>query len=613
MMTTVPTSANAHPISKLKEEKLIPLINVTRKLSSCDLYQQLKVLPHLARIFQSDEVSFSLMDIIVAGLCQSDIYEKIPSALCDEINSILPSDKELNLRDSVFESRLVEEQDPNEEVQTIKKNKKLPMTLLRIPTDVHCHIFHYLKFYELANVQTVCRAICIAARNPSAVHSMTLTPRFAEKVPFQNEYYSQPKKLKIWDDGSYSVPNPLIGNAKWGNHVKDLEIFNYDRIADMVFRKLERCKLFWSPNLLLNGSILCYHSLKELTLREIELTEDIIDQIQKFQTLEKLSLIHPDRNSDRLRYSDSIILPKLKLLSYAIPDDGFHEFQRFLIGSKPETVIEINAEEFTGHGDDNVSQTGMQIPNMSPIRQCNVICNTHSCFAETMGQWLLGAPLSTFKLFDEINVSIIEEIGYRNLNSQYMSSLIAMFQHCNQSKLDIMCAPLNLSDCDMSSVVNAISNAPFGTFTEIKMKMEFNLMSDCQRDDSQRYVEYLLDSLGDVERDEDIVRSIVMESADEADKWLEPWLLLDEEWMRQHGLERLVIDFNCDMQTDYYKLLRQMGFSMADKLSRFERIYSAMIDKLVSERVGRWNTRHKHCIVATKDQKGYSFTIAVQI
>lgn len=245
-MKTVPSPDNAYFISKFQEEKLIPLINITRKLLSCNLLHQLTLLPLLARIFQSDDVSFSLMDIVVAGLCQSNVYEKIPIALYHKINSILPLDKELNLRDSVFETRLVEEEDRNEDEQTTKKKKKLPMTLLRIPADLQCHIFQYLRFNELAKVQKLCRAICIAARNPSAIYLMTFHPRLAKKVQFQQECYSRPKKLMIqssWMTNAYLETEPIVGNTKWGNHVIDLEISKYDRSADMVFRKLERCKI----------------------------------------------------------------------------------------------------------------------------------------------------------------------------------------------------------------------------------------------------------------------------------------------------------------------------------------------------------------------------------
>ena len=602
---TVPSSDNAYFVSKFKEETLIPLLGVTRKLSSCNLHHQLKLLPHLARIFQSDEAPFSLMDIIVTGLCQSDVSDEIPVALYDEINSILPSDKELNLKDSVFESRLVEEQDQNEDGQAIKKMKKLPLTLLRIPADLQCHIFHYLHLNELANVQKLCRAMCIAARNPSAIYSVKFNPQLAKTVQFQNEFFSRPKKLMIRPSvvDVRLLANPIIGNEKWGDHVIDLEITKYDRSEDMVFLKLQKCKISLSPTILLNGSISSYHSLKELTLEQIMLTEDMINEIQKLQNLEKLSLIHPSSNPDRLQHSDPISLPKLKLLSYAIPAYGFREFQRFLICSKPETVIEIDAEAFYI---DSVPHKGIRIPNMSPIHRCNVVCNNDSSymFAEAMREWLHVAPSSTFKLFNEINVTIRQESAIFRIDSECISSLIAIFQHANRSKLDIMCSPDKVTDCDVESVVNAIPNAPFGTFTEIKMKMEFNLF------------QYLVESLEDEwnsEKYPKIIRRIVMESVDDAQKWMEPWLLFNEQRIKAIGLQKLNIEFQCNLKPDYAVIMDDVEWLevLRTKAVRFEPIINGTIDIILKEVVARWGNNGRQCISVATGKTGYTVKLSL--
>ena len=610
--TTVPSPDNAYFISKFKEEKLIPLITVTRKLSSCDLHHQLKVLPHLARIFQSYEVPVPWMENIVKELCQSDVYKEIPTALYDQINSILPSDEELNLRDSVHESRLVvEEEDQSEDGQSIKKKKKLPMTLLRIPTDLQCHMFHYLLLNELANVQKVCRAMCIAARNPSAIYSMQFNPRLAKKVQFQKECFSRPKKLMIHpserEDAQSDTP-PIIGNEKWGNHVIDLDISGYDKSADMVFRKLERCKITYSPTILLNGSISSYHTLKELTLNQMMLTEDIINAIRKFQNLEKLSLIHPSPDPDGLQRSDPISLPKLKLLSYEILGDGFREFQRFLIGSKPETVIEINATEFD---DDSVPQTGVQIPNMSPIHHCSVVCHNSSYlyFADSVREWLKVAPSSTFRLFDQINVSVSDEYEYFNIDPEYISSLISIFQHCHRSKLDVMCAPWTLTNCNVKSVVDAILNAPFGTFSEIIMKMQFDLLSGCHRNEDQLYMMYLRDSLDkarSVEHGRKIAHKVLMESVDDAEKWMEPWLLFNEQRMKKIGLQKLNVKFKCDLKPDYgwpaeLKEMRKMS----------GRFINEMINRVLEERVARWDKCGRQCISVAKHGQEFEVTLSL--
>ena len=160
-------------MASFKEEKLTPLIHVIRKLESCDADQRVKVLLRLPHIFQSHGKLELFQNIMVRGLCEGNVYDNIPTSLYEEMQSILPKDKDLDLKDSVYESRLVEtpeDSDEDHKAKKEKKKKKLPLSLLRIPTDLQCHLFHHLNITDLSRMQRVCRALCIAARNPLSLY-----------------------------------------------------------------------------------------------------------------------------------------------------------------------------------------------------------------------------------------------------------------------------------------------------------------------------------------------------------------------------------------------------------------------------------------------------------
>ena len=609
-------------VSKFKEEKLISLLRLTRKLSSCKFHQHMKVMQQLAAVFQSDEVPFSLMDILITGLCQRRVYEAIPKTLYDEIDSILPSDKELNLKDSVFESRLVEEQEDVNygDGQLPEKKKELSMTLLRVPTDLQCHLFHFLHFKDLTNVQTACRALCIAARNPSAVLSLKFNPRLAKMGQFQNECYSRPRMLTIGPLNRLIVSHQLsyIGNEKWGNNVVDLRIRYYDADIDLTFPKLEKCEIARYPHALLNGTIASYHTLRELTLENITLTEDIIDRIRKFEDLEKLYLedLSPRLITDEERYLEPIILPRLTLFSYQIPNDGFREFQRFLVGSNPDTVFEIDADLFY-HQNDTSFASELPISKMSPIKELNVFGSRHQFF-KAMTLWLRNAPSADFKLFTQMNVKIVTEIEDCSLDD-IVSPLITVCQYVNKSKLELECRSLRkyLSH-DMDEVVNRILKAPLGTFAEIKMEMRFDLFRNCWRNEDELYIEYLLDKLNQEESpkmDRKIVRSVVMRSIEDAETWMEPWLLFTEERMKQIGLEKLDVEFTCDLKPDYELSMESGSWSVerTANAERFEPVFMEIIGELLNDKVNYWNERGRQRISSTKEEQMYKVILALQV
>ena len=574
----------------------------------------MQVLQQLARIFQSDEMSFSLMDILITGFCQRDIYEKIPDALYGEIDSILPSDKQLNLKDSVFESRLVEEEDDRDKSrQTLKNKKQPPMSLLRIPSDLQCHLFAYLHFKELANVQNVCRALCIAARNPSAVYALECNFQWSKKCPFQNECFSRPRMLNIRSCNRLEEDCfTFIGNEKWGHHVVDLRIMRYSGIIDVKFQKLKKCEIVRYPSALLSGSITCYHTLHQLTLVNIKLTDDVVDQIQKFDNLEKLYL-RDLYNVDRLEHAAPISLPKLKLFSYQIPSHGFRVFQRFLIGSNPETVFHINAGRFGRYPADSISE--FPITQLPAIKQLNISGNDQYFF-EAMSLWLRGSQISGTKVFGQVNVIIDGQFNDRNLTVM-LPPLITVLQYSNKSKLDLDVDPLcSITSCNMGEVVNHILNAPFGTFNEIRMEIIFPLLDGCQRDEDELYIKYLLDKL-DAEKNsdqqQDIVHNVVTESIDNAEKWIEPWMLFNQERMKQIGLEKLDITFGCNLKLGWDPVCLWDDHDAWDaKVKLFEANFNEMIKELMKAKVEQWNGCGRDGVTAANGSKDFAVTLFLE-
>ena len=625
-------------MAEFQEEKLIPLINVTRKLSLCNIDHQLQLLPQLARAFDTDKSPCSLMDIIAAGLCRRNIYEKIPAALYDQIQSILPSEKQLNLKDSVYESRLVETvDDRNENESAIKKKKKLPITLLRIPTDLQCHLFHYLQYKDLMEVQKVCRALCIAARNPSAVYLLQINPRFPELHHFHQEWFSRPKVLSLdrrhmmdfdhylnFDAIEAAPAKPMIGNAKWGESVVEFRIPDSSEDIDLrnfvPFRKLKKCSIFWSTSTLLNAQIASYHTLKHLSLFAITISEEVIHEIQKFHNLEELFLngtrSNPDQ-ADVLQCSDPISLPKLRKLFHRIGNHDFRYFQRILIGSNPETVFDINAAAFTDYA--SVSESELAIPERTHIRQL-ILRHKGDDLLTAMNKWLCRAKPSNFKIFDNITALCLADYDHYDMKT-IIHSVIGLFQHSNRSKLRFDCVPHDLSYHDGGEAVEKILNAPFGTFTEIEVYIDFELFIGNQRDHNQYYIGYLLncmddeDLIEDAERDQETVRNVILESTNDAEKWMEPWLVFDEKRMKQIGLQKLGIELHFNLQHSYsvYRTSDAWSFNAASKTCRCDRAFAKVRSDCSKERVGYWNAIGQQNIHTKidKDENGYTVQFCV--
>ena len=113
-------------------EKIIPLIHISRKLIACDSRQQLAVLQQLPQIFESHQLVSVLTGIIFSGICNRDFYDKIPAVLYHEIEAVLPEHNQLDVKDSIYESQLVDtsEDTEDDEQSANQKKKRLPLTLL---------------------------------------------------------------------------------------------------------------------------------------------------------------------------------------------------------------------------------------------------------------------------------------------------------------------------------------------------------------------------------------------------------------------------------------------------------------------------------------------------
>ena len=603
-------------MAQFKEEKLIPLINVTRRLLSCDLEQQFYVLQKLARIFDSHQVSLSLMDIIVTGLFNPKILERIPRNMYKEIQSALPSDKQLNLKDSVYESRLVDEhEDQDEEGRLIKKKKKLPMTLLRIPSDLQCHLFQFLRSSDLMQIQKVCRALFFEARNPNALYSLKVYNKCSTMNQYIKECYSRPTTLSIFSS------KPFIGNAKWGESVVDMTVSSSNTqpitLRNFVpFRKLQKCSVFVTLSPLLNGRIASYHTLRDLSLSGILLTEDVIDQIRKFQNLQHLSLRSISQSNanppdDHLQHSDPISLPNLKTFSWTMERHDFRNLQRFLIGSSPN-VVDITAGEISAN---NVEDIEIAIHKMVPIKEFKISncdkTNDNPDILDAMNLWLRNAKSPIFKLLDAIDVYVDTAWDF-SVTNPAISSIISILQHANTSKVTFECFPQTVSDPEVDDVIQNILQAPFGTFTELTFHNRFQLLGVFFRNGSDLYYfEYLFQSLDDeedIERDNEIVKRVVMESIDAAEKWMEQWLVFNEAKMKQIGLQKLEIEFQFDLYPSYDCIDEVWN---QNKQDRFEAIFNEIINEVINVKVERWTKYQRKDLRTSTDERQFTVTLSM--
>ena len=606
-------------MASFKPEKLLPVIRITRKLKASDTQQQLKVLQQLPQLFQHHDAISVLRNILLAGICNHHFYEKMAIALFSDIELTLPSDDELDLIDTVYESKLLEipeDIDEDSKGNTLKR-KKLPLTLLRIPSDLQYHLFHFLDHKELTEVQKVCRALCLTARNPSSLYSIHLQANECTKYEYYANYFrewlSRPRSLTI-DTPSTSAPIYIGGNVKWPLHVTDLSITSYGSIegTDPLdlrhlghFENVIKCEIWHHPDILFNGKLSSYFTLKELILYDVIITDDTIGAIQKFKNMERLTLRYPeDFDLERTDYlcSASIHFAKLRELTIeayiAFPDI----FQGILIGSYPSIVAICLRGEFRV----TLPQSDAFMQAIRAVKHLNIDVLSMD-FINALYPLLQKAKREKFPFFEECQVTLPFIEDECDISA---SPIVTLFECAKSSRLQLHYYTYSPSKDNVGEFVQEICNAPYGTFNEIAVHFEYDFRAretgvNVFSDSGSRYRLFW-----DECRQRDIVRRVVMESIDNAEEWLQSWLLFDKKKMKQIGLRKLNIEFKYILNTAKAKNWSKYNGSNDER--RFDQVLEKMGDEWLQERVDCWSAIDHRC--STKyEEDGLTYAVTLSL
>ena len=176
----------------IQQEKIIPLINIIRKLQACDPVQLKNSFDTISNILYSHELDEIRLKILLNGLIK--VHKSIPLKVYDDILKSLPSESELNITDSI----------------TLSDNTNIGF--LQVPESIKINgIFNFLEISDLAIMQHTCRCLCIAARNPNSVY-------YFDDVTFglqywDHEWLSKVKKLDIVSKSNISS-HYFFGNVR---------------------------------------------------------------------------------------------------------------------------------------------------------------------------------------------------------------------------------------------------------------------------------------------------------------------------------------------------------------------------------------------------------------
>ena len=80
-------------------ETIIPLLKIYRKLEHCSTNQSTKFVKNLTNLFFENKSTDLLAKILLSGLCKQ--HKNISTYLFEKILSILPTEKELNINDTL--------------------------------------------------------------------------------------------------------------------------------------------------------------------------------------------------------------------------------------------------------------------------------------------------------------------------------------------------------------------------------------------------------------------------------------------------------------------------------------------------------------------------------
>lgn len=207
------------------------------------------------------------------------------------------------------------------------------------------------------------------------------------------------------------------------------------------------------------------------------------------------------------------------------------------MGSHPETV-NIDASGVHDRNKWIFTENDAAVRAVQAIRNLNV---------KDLGAHLISELLPLLQRARIGNAPFLKECTVSNVNSaKGLQPIISLFQCAKKSKLKLKIRSAELSNCWIKGTVEEISNAPFGTFTEIEVDMKFDV-SLCE-DDNGRYMNRTCHNLATKQEshsDHEVVRNVIMRGIDAAENWVNPWMTFDENRMKQIGLRALDITFRC--------------------------------------------------------------------
>ena len=206
--------ASPQPDPPELHESIIPMINVCRKVESCDKSQLITTMNSLPQQ--------SLIELVMNGICAS--HKTISPEIFDNILNELPTERQLAINDSITKSD-IESPQKNKD----KKNKKREkLTLLKIHKDLKIVIFNFLKEEDLINVQKTCRCLNISARDPNALKYLKL---YLYDDPDDEEYEFTSTK---YDKDPFGYLHP------WYSRIQRLDIrIWYERLEPLRLRSKE--------------------------------------------------------------------------------------------------------------------------------------------------------------------------------------------------------------------------------------------------------------------------------------------------------------------------------------------------------------------------------------
>ena len=614
-------------------DTLIPAINIIRKIKACDVSQLTKVLKRLPSVFESHGSFSSLTTIIGMGLFQHLRHQPLPSVLLADILEAFPGDIELDIKDSIYESKLVEDDQVDDEEQkgensaTNHKKQTIPISLLRIPRDLQIHLFHFLMLDDLQNVQRACRALCIVARNPLSLCSLKMELDSRGCTHFLSDCYSKVQNLSVdfpvsfedWSTRQPKVPQVEF-NTNWSRSVTDLSLSlpapnpqsDADANQSFYFQNVERCVVQeWSWSLSLIQS---YETLKHLSLDSIKLDDYAVEQLCKFQNLEELHLewyVEWTGCSDNS--STPITLCNLRHLH-------FHQYcdhdliHLILMGSQPSSVtIKIDGSDWLD---------GSPIADdICGINDINFTIESLVGFAIILKQQFL--PIFAEKqhnerrLFLKCRVAIdidADCVKYYD-NEDVIFPMVELLQFAQSSKLSFSYISRTVHDTWhwrllRSNLVESILDAPFGTFTAITLNVEFRI-SISRHDRRFRNPCYRRDS----EVDPVEFEKYVLRIFEEKDKCLEAWLVLNENTMKRIGMRSIDIKYKCGLtfygndesETDTYDL-NEMKF-----ISNAKAAWERLAPQILQTRAIYWKSLSERCVVSYDEyNKTYTFKLRTE-